>query len=36
MGVFLLSAVAVVVANLLTDIAYGVLNPRVRVSARSG
>ena len=35
MGVFLLSAVAVVLANLLTDIAYGLLNPRIRVGRRA-
>jgi peptide/nickel transport system permease protein len=31
-GAFLLLAVTVVIANMLTDIAYGFLDPRVRTS----
>ena len=32
MGVLMLLAVAVVVTNLLTDLAYGWIDPRVRVA----
>ena len=35
MGVFLLTAGAVIVANLVTDIAYGFLDPRIRVGGRA-
>ena len=34
-GIFLFTAVTVVIANVLTDILYGVLDPRVRMSQRS-
>ncbi len=30
-GIFLILTVAVVVANLLTDLFYGVLDPRIRI-----
>jgi peptide/nickel transport system permease protein len=33
--VVLVTATAYIVANLLTDIAYSVLNPRIRVSGGS-
>jgi peptide/nickel transport system permease protein len=33
-GVVLVTAVIYVVANLLTDIAYGLIDPRVRVQGR--
>lgn len=35
LGIFLVTALAVVVANLITDILYAVLDPRVRSSYRS-
>jgi peptide/nickel transport system permease protein len=31
MGIFLVAAVSVIVANLITDVAYGLLDPRVRL-----
>jgi len=31
-GIFLFTAITVVVANVVTDVLYGVLDPRVRVS----
>ncbi|MBI4277468.1 MAG: ABC transporter permease subunit, partial [Armatimonadetes bacterium] len=30
MGMFLFASVSVILANLLTDVAYGVLDPRIR------
>jgi len=34
-GIFLFTAMTVVVANVVTDLLYGVLDPRVRVGQRS-
>ena len=34
-GIFLFTAITVVMANVLTDILYGALDPRVRVSRLS-
>jgi ABC-type dipeptide/oligopeptide/nickel transport system permease component len=31
MGIFLAAAVSVIVANLVTDLAYALLDPRVRL-----
>ena len=31
LGLFLVSMVAVIVANLIADVAYGALDPRIRV-----
>jgi peptide/nickel transport system permease protein len=36
MAVTLITATAFIVANLLTDIAYGFIDPRVRLGGRGG
>lgn len=34
-GAFLITAIGVVLSNLLTDLAYGLLDPRIRTGAKA-